>query len=456
LYAAAQASQPRPLKQPLLPFYARADETPFVAQSDAIHGYRLDRARGLLVESWSRAPPHPEACGAQPLQGADGWIVVAWYEPGRDGVLVQGLASANGTPVWEIRLAAAPRDVAVVEPSRGDALVAAHTDSPGLCLLMRETPGGPWRPRTLDLPTPTGPMRLSDQATQLVYPSHNGSRLHQISCVDGTDAEPLVLGPAARSPVTVYDGTLQIRGSEAIERQSGRWAVYLSSERTLEIRRLGQRQDEIHASRLPAAKDSTEPWTWAPLMLQGGQVLAAHPSGVVCRAEVRRAEGIAHLFLAQTRNDLPRLAVAPHDLGNRLLLAGVDGQCVLLDSASLRSTALWEAPFQVRDLVTDRHDNAFVLLEDSRVYALRRQGDELMLRWHVELPGAGWRLAGLHRDRLIATDSTGLIQVLDSTTGRAQWRHQAVAPLALPPKPIGHDLILATVDGGLFFVAGPD
>ena len=245
-------------------------------------------------------------------------------------------------------------------------------------------------------------------------------------------------------------------------------ASFITAERSLELRVLRQPGEPIHWVRIPAIPAAAEPWRWAPLELRvPGDlaaiecIIAAHPSGILCRAEIRQTEGITHLYVTECRSDLPRLAASPIQVRaneherDQLLCVGTDGNCLLLDGASLRTISSWQAAKRVSGGAVAKSGRVFLGLEGSTVQALRLDAERLVPDWQQELQGPDWQLAGLTDGFLLATNPSGLVLALDPSTGQTVWSHTAPAPLALPPTVLAAEIVLATMDGGLFFVPGP-
>ena len=458
-----------PIREPVLPHFARAGNLPFVALSDTLHAYRVDRSRALplLIETWSRPLPQRDARGVQALQVVEDVVVATFQEPDSDGVRAQAISAQNGELIWETRVATAARDVAVADSADTGQHVVARTGSGLMFLLARRDAGNnssspaaeptsdDWPSVLLDLPPATSPTQFTGDGAAAAYISDGGTRIRTVSTRDWKPLGPVLETPPASSPLTLYEGPLVIIAPEATERPAGRWAFFVTATRAIEVRRLDGGDDDIHGVRMPATSTRDEPWPWAPLVLNGEHVLVAHPQGVVCRVEVRRLEGIAHLFPAVHRTDLPRLAAPPIALGPHVLCVGRDGHCLLLDPATLRTVHDWQAPGPIDGGVAADRDFVFLGLEGRRLQAVRLNEMELLPAWQRPLEDGDWQVAGVVRGFLFVADSAGRILALDPASGQTVWSHTAPAPLALPPASVGNEIVFATIDGGLFFVSGP-
>jgi hypothetical protein len=285
---------------------------------------------------------------------------------------------------------------------------------------------------------------------EVVYASDGGTRLQRIRIHDLSVKDPLLQNPPIRSDLARVEGLSVNPGSDQEEHRAGSWVAFVTEDRGLAVRPIDGSADDIHEVRLPPAGTKTESWLLPPFAVEA--IFVAHPTGVLCRVEARKTEGITHLFLAEQRSGLPRLAVPPNYLGMYVFWAGQNGRCLLLDRKTLRTVADWEGPGAIREAMSD-FKKAYLGLGRSGVLALRIDGDKLVTDWHRQLDGADWSLACFESESVIATNSEGELLVLDSATGKTKEKLRAPAPLALPPAVFGSQVILATVDGGIHFVS---
>lgn len=452
LYQAATALKPPPsLHQPTRPQLARVTELPFVALSDAMYGYRVDRSQGLLREVWNRALPHSEARAVQPLQAVGGLVVANFQEPARDGVLVHGIDATRGELVWETRLANTARDVTFIYQGRGSIQSLtwlARTDSEFFSISST-----PESRRVLSLPTPSSKIHPIELffPDESAYASDGGTRLQRFNIHDLSVKESLAQNPPIRSEISIIAGITVDPGTQREEHRDGRWAAFVSEERTFVIRPIDGGADDIHEVRLPPANGMNAEWCLLPCTLE--PFFVAHPTGVLCRIEARKTDGITHLFLAEQRTDLPRPAAAPIDRGDFIFWPSQNGRCLLLDRKTLRTAAEWQAPSTIRECRLGFERRTYLGLGKSGILALRIEEDKFAIDWQRELGGADWFVSSVASKSVIATNSVGEIRILDSATGEIKETIRAPAPLVLPPIALGNLLALATVDGGLHFVS---
>ena len=474
LYTAAKSVRSSSLAQPAFPYFEHADDVPLLALTDGLHAYRIDYGQSMLVESWARRAPVSEARGAQPLQIAGGLVAASFEEPAHDGVWVQAFSVARGEPIWDIHLAGTAADADWVPAAGNASVVVARDDRGRIFLIEPNGPAGARRSRTLDLPAATSPVRFTSDASEMIYTSDGGARIQLVSTERWQPSAPRVAGPAVASDLAILDRAgLAIRGAEGIENRSGRWAIYASSERSLEMHPLDAADDDIHGVRLPPAKSGDGLDRWSVLvMTPGGSaaeaptgLIASHPSGTVCRAEARRTGEVVHLFVTACRSDLPQLAAAPlrftgsggsETYPDRVLCVTGGGRCELLDSVSLRTVSSFEAGAAVTAGIAADASAVFLGLPHGTVRAVRWQPpNDLEPIWQKQLEGDKWWIAGVQRGELLCFNRAGRITALETDTGAIRWEHKAPAPLALPPARAGSRLMLATSDGGLFFMDAP-
>lgn len=468
LYQAASGlKSPPDLRQPTRPHLARITELPFVALSDALYGYRVDRSQGLLREVWTRALHRPDARGVQPIQVVQNLIVAGFQGLSDDGILVQCYDSRQGEPVWETRLASVARDVAVVRSSRGDSQIVARTEASGMFVLSHDQKVLGWKSRRLGQPAASSRMRIADDSGEMVFASDAGTRLCRVSSRDWMKVESLAQSPPISSDLAIFSGDLMIAGQGASGSQFGRWVSFVTADRSIELRELGRAENRVHGVRIPASPPAEQPWQWPPVILEDRHgvgkarslngIIASHPSGIVCRAEIRRTEEIDHLLVTEWRKDLPPLAAPSFEFYGQLLCVGTDGRCMLLDANSLRTISDWQSSGPIGGVAADSA-TAFLVVERTTVRALESRDGKLEADWERKLDAGDWQIACVARDgvsHLFAVNSAGEIVALDPRSGQTVWSYQAPAPLALPPLWVGDELVLSTIDGGIFFVPGP-
>jgi hypothetical protein len=294
----------------------------------------------------------------------------------------------------------------------------------------------------------------------MVFASDGGTRLNILSTHDEGGLQSLVQNPPITSDLATLSGELVVPGPRVF---------FVTADRSIEMRGLDREEAKIHGVRIPAAQPVDQPWRWSPLVLSadvstGGErrtvfdsVVVSHPSGIVCRAELRITEEITHLFVTKCRTDLPPLASSPVKLRSQILCVGTDGRCMLLDPKTLRTVSDCQVAGPIRGVAVDS-GLAYILLGRSGVQALDVDGDKLVPGPTRELGEGDWQVVLTKRGRLsdlLLFSSTGEIVKLDRATGGTVWSHRAPAPLALPPQWVGDELVLATTDGGLLFVPDP-
>jgi outer membrane protein assembly factor BamB len=241
----------------------------------------------------------------------------------------------------------------------------------------------------------------------------------------------------------------------------------VTADRSLEIRDVDRDEISIHGVRIPAVQPPGQLWHWSPLVLAANRgvghgrvfdsVVVSHPSGIVCRAELRRTEEITHLFVTECRKDLPPLAAPPIEFHGHILCVGSDGRCMLLDSTTLRTITDWQASGSIGGVASDSA-TIFLMVDRSTVQALESRDGKLVPGWQRKLDGGDWQIACVARDRspsLVAFNASGEIAALDWNSGQTVWSYKAPAPLGLPPQWVEDELVLTTIDGGVFFVPGP-
>jgi hypothetical protein len=86
---------------------------------------------------------------------------------------------------------------------------------------------------------------------------------------------------------------------------------------------------------------------------------------------------------------------------------------------------------------------------------LRCDAGKLEPEWQQLLRGAGWSLAAAEQNRLLAVHPEGLVVALNKATGEVGRAVRTPGPLVLTPRWAGEELVLATGDGAVFFVAAP-
>jgi len=135
---------------------------------------------------------------------------------------------------------------------------------------------------------------------------------------------------------------------------------------------------------------------------------------------------------------------------------------MLLDQNTLRTIAECQTSGVVRtDVVSDGGLVFLGIQQDPNqfvVQSLNLSDGKLVPSWRQELKGADWQLSCAARayiPYLFAFDRTGQLLALDRKTGQIIWSYKTPAPLMVPPQWVGNELVLPTIDGGLFFVAGP-
>jgi outer membrane protein assembly factor BamB len=455
LYTAATQIKPSAaLAQPARPFAIRVSEVPFVSLTDALYGYRADRAQGLIREVWSRPLPHAQSRSVQPLQAADGLIVATLEDPESGGTLLQAFSSGQGELIWEAKLAQNARDLSVVNAADSAEQFVAHTDAGHVFLITRDRMQQQSASRVLGIPAPSSIMRQARSTDELVYGCDGGTAIQVVSTRDWSRKGESIRSQPIASELAVYEGELSVRSDATSDSRSGRWVLYITADRSLNVRPFDSKSDDIHAVRLPAAGSVDEPWRWAPVICADSGIIAAHPRGVLCRSEVQSSDGIVHLAVAEQRADLPPLLMAPIPMGNALLALGRDGRCLAVDSKSLRTRAEWQAPGPVQSAIAGPQ-RVWVCLEDSTVLSVHFQDGKFEIEWQQRLNGSGWMIAEADQDRFLAVQPDGFIVPLDKATGAVGTMIRAPAPLALLPRLSGDELVLATVDGGLFFVPAP-
>jgi hypothetical protein len=449
--AATQVKAPPEMVQPSRPHAARVSELPFACLTDAVRGYRADRAQGLIREVWSRPLPHAGTRGVQPLQAMERLIVATLQEPESDGVLMQAFNAGQGELVWETRLAANARELTPLRGSESANQLLTRTDSGHVFLITRDTQLGKSESRMLGIPAPTAAVHQSATTGELVYGCDGGAAIQVVSTKDWARVGDSIRTPPMASESTLYEGELRMQAGETTQRLRGRWVLYLTADRTLVIRSLDPKSDEIHGVRLPAVVPNEEPWTWAPTVCDDSGIIVGHPRGIVYRSEIQSSEGIVHLALAEQRTDVPPLLMAPIAMTDGLLCIGRDGRCVALDPKTLRTQAEWRAPAAIRDAVVAT-DRVWLCLEDSSVLSLRFDSRKLKSGWQTPLPGHGWSLADADTGRLLAVQPEGFLIVLNKDTGERSEPLALPAPPAQPPRLVGGEWVLATVDGGITFI----
>ncbi len=453
LFTAATGSQIDEPPQPVRPQFCRVpvDEAPFVGVLDALRGYRVDEGKALLLETWNRPAPHADARCVQPLQVRGPVVVATWQEPARGGVLVEAVSAVRGEVVWTSRLGGAARDVAVVREA-GDARIVVRGDSSGCFLLARDA-GTTWLASPLQLPGTPADFALTPAGNELLYVSDGGTRVRSVSVGDWSSGRVHAQNAPARSAPAVFSGKLAIKTADALAPRSGRWALYVTADPAIEMRPLDEARDEIHAARLPAEESGGGAWPWPPLVIGSSHVIVAQPAGRVYRAEPRITDGITHLFVTEQRADLPPLAGAPMALGGLLCCVALDGKCLLLDPATLRTVADWQAATRIRNVAAD--GERVFLCDGTKIQAVRLEDAKLEPAWSRDLEGRDWSLAAVDRGVIFAARPSGAIVAVDGLSGQVLARIAAPAPLAAPPRQVGDQLILATIDGGVTFVAAP-
>jgi outer membrane protein assembly factor BamB len=414
---------------------------------------------------WNRALPHPEARGVQPIQTVQHLVVAGFQDPSDDSILVQCYDSRQGEAVWETRLGSAARDVAVLQFGPGDSKIVARTDASGMFVLSANPTSGGWKSRRSIQPAASSPVRFTDDLSDMVFVSDGGTRLNRFSLRDWGKVESRNQSPPITSDLALFRGDFAISGELFRPTQSGRWVLFVTADRSIELFDPDE-QNGIHGVRIPAVQPADQPWRWSPLVLQSYRpddgkrdgvvdtIVGAHPSGIVCRAELRRTEEITHLFVTECRKDLPPLAAPPVEFHDAVLCVGADGKCVLLDSTTLRTVSDWQASGPIGTVATVL-GTAFLMVDRSTVQALESRDGKLVAGWQRQLDGGDWQIARVERDngsRLFAFSSSGEIVALDPSSGQTVWSFRAPASLALPPQWVGNELLLATIDGGLFFV----
>jgi hypothetical protein len=451
--AATQVKAPAELAQPVRPYAARASEIPFVLLTDGLHAYRADRAQGLIREIWTRPLPHAESRGVQPLQVVGSLIVVTLQEPESDGVLLQAFGTSQGQLVWETRLGSSARDLAVLG-GPGSPQVVARTDPGHLFLISRDTSVSQSNVRVLEIPSPVSLMRHTQPARELVYGCDGGNAIQVVSTHNWARVGESLRTQPIGSELTVYDGELPVYSGDASERRLGKWVLYVTRDRILVIRPIDATADDIHGVRLPAEAANQAAWKWAPVVIEGFGIMAAHPTGELCHARIQKSGDIVHLFIAQRRTDLPPLLMPPIPMGDSLVCLGRDGRCLALDPKSLRTLFEWQAPATIHNaMVTDNH--LWLCLKNSAILSLRYDAGKFEEQWQQSLRGTGWSLAAALHNRLLAVHPDGLMVALNKSTGELGRASRTPAPLVLPPRWAGEELVLATVDGGVFFVPAP-
>jgi hypothetical protein len=321
-----------------------------------------------------------------------------------------------------------------------------------------------WRSETLDLPfPPPAHFRVLDRL-HAAFLSDRGSRLWPVAPNDWKFDGPRTLSPPAQSGVTLFRDSLLV---PARDPRFGGWGTFVTADRTIEIRSLDPAQDDIHGVALAGTKSKRPEAMWSPLVhrtggIHGGvdSLFVSHPDGAVWRIGLQLTNEIAHLSVTHSRQDLPPLAApamlltAADGTGQHLVLVTGDGACMVLDPTTLRTVASWQVRGNIRDAATDSR-RLFLCLDGARFQAVEDRQGQIASTWERTLDGRGWRLAGCADGYLVAFEPSGQVIALDSTSGQTLWTHQAPTALALPPCIVGGDLALATIDGGLVFVAGP-
>ncbi len=459
--------------QPIRPYAARVSELPFVVLTDSLFAYRVDRSKAELQEVWKRDLPQPKARAIQPLQVVDRLVVAAYQDTSDDGVFVQAIDAEKGVPIWETRLASVARDLAAIGPAAGagpkELAIVSRTDAGGIFLLSHEESAIDWQSKRLDFALGVSSIKFTEQPQEMIFSSDGGSRLWNVSTRDWTGDEPLAQSPKITSDLAIASGRWIVTGKEESRGELGGWTAFVTAERSIELRELGRRETGIHGVRIPQAPSGKEPWRWSPMILRPTAqktasekndlvgVLASHPEGIVCRAELRRTDEITHLQVTECRRDLPPLADAPVAFVDRILCAGSNGRCVALDSISLRTLSEWQAAGPITCVASDS-DAVFLTVNRSSIQTLLIREDQLEAGWNRKLDDGEWRLTCRGNGSaqvLLAYDLTGAIVALDRNSGETLWTYQAPAPLALPPQLVEDYLVFATVDGGIFSVPAP-
>ncbi len=294
---------------------------------------------------------------------------------------------------------------------------------------------------------------MTADGQRIAYVSDSGTRLQSLTAADWQGREPLALAAPAATDLTLLEGTVPVAGPQSPTERTGRWVLFVTTDRKLEMRPIDG-PDEIHAVRLPAVGSGAESWTWPPRAIADRHIIVAHPSGAICRAELRQAEGIVHLFVSEWRDDLPPLAAPPVAIGERVLCAGSGGRCLLLDPITLKTIAEWDAKSPIRALAAG--DYALAAIQaGERLQTLRIDAMGLAVHWETPLEGPGWTLSA-EPGRLFAVHESGLVRCIDPTSGKTTAELLALAPLAAPPRTVAGELVLCTIDGGVHLVAAPD
>jgi outer membrane protein assembly factor BamB len=446
LFTAATVPQHGGPAQPVRPRFARSNEAPFLSLTNALRAYRVDPVRAVFTELWRRPAPHSAAAGNGPIQSRGNLAIVTWPEAAGDGSHIEAVAAASGELVWSTHLSLIGRDVAPV-----GATVLIRNERGALFAIARDS--GMWQSRPLNVPAPTSSARVTADGQRIVYVSDSGTRLQSIATADWQGREPLPLAAAAATDLSLLEGTVAVAGPGSPTERTGRWVLFVSTDRKLEMRPIDG-PDEIHAARLPAVRSGNELWTWPPRVIADRHIIVAHSSGTICRAELRQAEGIVHLFVSDVRDDLPPLAAPPVAIGERLLCAGSGGRCLLLDPMTLKTIAEWDAKSPIHALAAGDYALAAIQAND-KLQTLRIDTMGLAVHWETPLEGSGWTLSA-EPGRLFAVHETGLVRSIDPMSGKTTAELQALAPLALPPRTVDGELVLCTMDGGVHFLAIPD
>jgi len=449
LFTAATVPQPDEPPQRVRPRFARSSEAPFLSLTDALRAYRIEPVRAVFTELWRRPLPHAAAAGSGPIQSRGNLAIVVWPESLGDGSHVEAVATASGELVWDAHLGVAARDALPIGPSASATNIVACNMRGDVFSIAPA--GGPSRP--LSLPAPASGIQVTADGQRMVYVAEPGTRLQSVATADWRGREPLPLAAAPTSALTLLEGKVTIGGAGAATERVGQWVLFVTTDRKLEMRPVDG-PDAVHAARLPAVGDGGDAWTWPPRVVADQHIIVAHPAGTICRAELRQAEGIVHLFVTDARSDLPPLAGPPVAIGDRLLCAGSGGRCLLLDPTTLKTIAEWDAKSPIRAVAAG--DYALAAIQtDERLQSLRIDAMGLAVHWATPLDGPGW-LVSAEPGRLFAVHESGLVRCIDPTSGKTTAEIETPAPLALPPRTVAGELALCTIDGGLHFVALPD